>query len=471
MTQTELGNLPTEEMIELVQRLESINENLRAENARLQRRIAELEAKLNRPPKTPKNSSVPPSAGRKANRQKTSRQRSSRKRGAKAGHKGTSRRRVEPDVVIECRVDTCPDCGTELAEIEQQLVGSTQVVEIPPIAPVVVEAHRYGCTCPECGATHVADYPAGMESERVFGRRLEAMVTYLHEVHHLSYVRLQTVMQVLFGLVISLGALVNAVGRVAQRLEPAAEAIRDEIRHSQVVGSDETGARVNGRNHWQWVFVTETATYHVIAPSRGSGVIAKVMGDAVPLVWVSDLWSAQLKAAKRYRYLQICHAHQLRDLQYAIDAERSAWAYRFQQLLLRSQRLSKQRAQLPVVIYRHAVALLEADCTMLLSQLVPTPEAHKLLHRYQKHRSSLFVFLYHPKVPYDNNGSERALRNSVIHRKVSGGFRSDVGADAHAIVSSVVDTARKRDQDILQVLQHLIGPPAPTPAAAPSLPR
>ena len=43
-----------------------------------------------------------------------------------------------------------------------------------------------------------------------------------------------------------------------------------------------------------------------------------------------------------------------------------------------------------------------------------------------------------------NNASERALRNSVIHRKVSGGFRSDAGAEAHAVVSSVVDTARKR---------------------------
>jgi len=138
-------------------------------------------------------------------------------------------------------------------------------------------------------------------------------------------------------------------------------------------------------------------------------------------------------------------------------------------LLLRSQRLSKQRAQLPGVIYRRAVAQLEADCNILLSQRVQTPEAQKLLRRYQKHRSSLFVFLYHPEVPYDNNGSERALRNSVIHRKVSGGFRSEAGADAHTIVSSVVDTARKRDQDILSVLQDLIGPPAPSPAATHSL--
>lgn len=66
-----------------------------------------------------------------------------------------------------------------------------------------------------------------------------------------------------------------------------------------------------------------------------------------------------------------------------------------------------------------------------------------------------------PDVPYDNNASERALRNSVIHRKVSGGFRSDAGAEAHAVVSSVVDTIRKRGHDVFETLQGHIGSPAP----------
>ena len=460
MNKAGLESLSKDELIELVLDVYAMNEKLREENARLRERVAKLEEQLKRPPKTPKNSSVPPSAGHKANRHRSS---GGRKRGAQKGHKGTSRRRSEPDVTIECRVETCPDCGNDLTSVDQHLIGSTQVVEIPPVQPVVVEAHCYGCRCPRCGALAEADYPPGMESERVFGRRLEALVTYLHEVHHLSYVRLQRVMQVLSGLVISVGALVNIVRRTAEQLEPAAQAIRDEIRRDEVVGSDETGARVNGQNWWQWAFVTDRSTYHIIASSRGSEVIERVMGEAIPLAWVSDLWSAQLKAPGHH--YQICHAHQLRDLQYAMDAERSAWAYRMQQLLLRSQRLSKRREQLPLVIYRRAVAQLEADCDVLLSEQVETPEAQRLLNRYQKHRQALFVFLHHPNVPYDNNAAERALRNSVIHRKVTGGFRSETGAKAHAVVSSVVDTARKRDQDVLEVLQGLIGPPAPTQPA------
>lgn len=275
MIPEELAGLSKEDLIEIILRLYVENEQLKAW-------LAELEKRQQRLAKTPQNSSVPPAAGRKANRKKVKRARSKGKGGAKAGHKGQSRGRAKPDVVIECQLETCPDCGTALTGAEQKLIGRSQVIEIPPVQPVVIEAERYGCCCPACHTFQMAAYPPGLEPERVFGARLEAVVAYLHQLHHLSYARLQTVLTVLFGLLISAGALVNLVQRAARRLEPAAQAIRDEIRQSQVVQSDETGARVDGRNQWQWVFVTETATYHVIAASRGSGVIEEVMGEAVP---------------------------------------------------------------------------------------------------------------------------------------------------------------------------------------------
>jgi transposase len=443
MTREHLATLTREELIDLV--------------LRLQARVTELEAELankNRPPKTSSNSSVPPSSERKGNKQNTK-----KKQGAKPGHVGKSRVRTEPDVSIECKLEVCADCGADLQNVEQKIVGSSQVVEIPPIQPVVIEAQRYGCTCPNCGKEQTADYPDGMEPERVFGSRLESLVTYLHEIHHMSYARLQVAVKILFGLTISLGGLVNLVKRTARRLRPFADEILNEIRHSPVVGSDETGARVDGKNQWQWVFVTEKATYHVIAPSRGSGVIEGVMGEAQPVVWVRDLWSAQCKGPGKYH--QLCHAHQLRDLQYAVDSERSYWAYEMQRLLLHSQRLVKQRGRLPPEIFQREVEKVESGLGDLLEWKICGVEAQKLQRRYRKHRDSLFIFLHIPGVPYDNNASERALRNSVIHRKVSGGFRSDAGAEAHAVVSSVVDTVRKRGDDVFETLQGHIGFPAP----------
>jgi transposase len=77
------------------------------------------------------------------------------------------------------------------------------------------------------------------------------------------------------------------------------------------------------------------------------------------------------------------------------------------------------------------------------------------------------VFLYDPAVAPTNNASEQALRHSVVHRKVPGGFRSDWGAEAHAIVTTVLATARKRSEGLLTTLHAALGAPA---AILPGLP-
>ena len=83
----------------------------------------------------------------------------------------------------------------------------------------------------------------------------------------------------------------------------------------------------------------------------------------------------------------------------------------------------------------------------------------RLRKRYVKHRAALFTFLQRADVPPDNNACERVLRHGVVHRKVSGGFRSDWGAQTFATVATVLQTAQKRGQDALTTLHSLLGPP------------
>ena len=115
----------------------------------------------------------------------------------------------------------------------------------------------------------VAASPPGLEPERVFGPGVEALLGYLHERHHLGYERPVEVCRDGLGLRISEGAVANLLGRLAERARPTYEAVGAEVRASPVVGSDETSARVDGRNRWQWVFQTPEASYHVIAPAAG----------------------------------------------------------------------------------------------------------------------------------------------------------------------------------------------------------
>jgi transposase len=462
MSDDALAQLSVADLIALVRQLA-------AQLAAAQARITELEVELARhggPPKTPQNSSTPPSKGWKRERPSAA---DGAKRGRPVGHPGTSRRRAEPDWVVLCQPTHCATCGHDLEDAPQQQVGQSQVVELPPVQPVVFEAWRYAATCPRCGTTTMAAYPAGFEPTRVFGPRLEALWTYLHEGHHVGYARLAALGRDLWQLRVSQGAIVNALGRVAQRLAPQAAAIREQVRASPVIGSDETSARVNGRTHWQWVFQTPTASYHVIRPRRNGEVVQEFLGDAVPETWVSDLYRPQLNAgAARH---QICLTHQLRELQYVVDKEQSAWARACQDLFRLAVHRAHQRdrGELWGAAYTAAVRKLETDCDALLATPVAGAEASRLWVRFRDHREQLFVFLYDPAVPPTNNAAEQALRHSVVHRKVTGGFRSDWGAEAHAIITTVLDTARKRGADLLTTLHAALGAPTAIPPGLPIL--
>jgi len=71
-----------------------------------------------------------------------------------------------------------------------------------------------------------------------------------------------------------------------------------------------------------------------------------------------------------------------------------------------------------------------------------TPSGAKLQRQTRRWRSQFFTFMTDRAVPPTNNAAERALRPSVIFRKVTNGFRSLWGADVHALIRSVIGTGR-----------------------------
>ncbi len=96
----------------------------------------------------------------------------------------------------------------------------------------------------------VAPAPVGLDSEPTLGPRIEALLGYLHERHHLSYERLVEACRDLFGLRISEGAIDAALRRLAERARPEYEAIGARVWAGPVINSDETSARVRGQNQW-----------------------------------------------------------------------------------------------------------------------------------------------------------------------------------------------------------------------------
>jgi transposase len=299
------------------------------------------EAKPNKlPTKTSKNSSTPPSKGFKPNIKPLKIE--GVKRAGSVGRAGGGRElHPEPDQTIIAQLKNCPLCGEKVTATTQKLQSVYEKIELPPIRPIITRIERYGGQCACCHTEYVAPVPLGMEPGSPFGSSIQSLVTYLRYTHAISYERLSSIFASVFGLKISEGAIANLLEKVKTSLDDKVTQILHRLRRAKLICSDETSARVNGQNQWEWVFQNQDVCLHVIRPSRGTGVINEVLGEHRPDLWVSDLFSAQKNhPAPQW---QVCLAHQLRDCQYAIDAGDRIFAPGMKRLLLRAFIIHRQR--------------------------------------------------------------------------------------------------------------------------------
>jgi len=228
-------------------------------------RIAELEKRLatfERPAKTPDNSSLPPSKGQKPDRPAGDKP-------ARKSRPGVGRMlHPDPDRVVDAKLTACPKCQAAFPEASQTPQQVYERIELPAIKPDVTQVRLFGGRCACCGERVTATAPAGLEPGSPFGQSIAALVVYLHYAHAIGLERLATLMDEIFSLSISEGAISNMLARARAPLVAAAAAIQAAVTASPVVCSDETSARVSGKTWWEWVFVGTLAVLHVIRRSH-----------------------------------------------------------------------------------------------------------------------------------------------------------------------------------------------------------
>ncbi len=411
-------------------------EVLLAENAALTTRIAELEAKLGLPPKTPDNSSLPPSSGRKPS------DAAAQKRKGQP-HAGAHRPlHPHPTSKRDVLASTCQGCGADVSGIAQEPREVYDRVEIPKIEPDVTRVTLHGGVCPCCAKGFKAEPPKGLEPGSPFGPNLRALVIYLRVVQGIPLARLCDVLRDLLGLVISEGALVNILA--ASRVPFAAQtsAIKARLMAGTALASDETGLRVGKANWWLWVFHHDDSAVFVAARHRAKAVVEAFLGDWRPDYWISDRYGGQMGWARREH--QVCLAHLIRDVQYAIDAGDGVLAPGVKGLLKRACAIGRRRDGLADATLKTYQADLDRRLDRLMTSIPTTPAGRKLQTIIKKVRRHLFVFVTNRAISATNNGSERALRPCVVYRKITNGFRSQWGAVLYADIRSVVETGRRR---------------------------
>ena len=397
--------------------------------------LIELVLKLQRPGKTSRTSSKPPSTDRKERREQ------SRPGGAKPGHEGHSRVAAEdPDTIVDHRPTACPDCGLALSpDLAVETISVHEHIELPEVKPVVEQHRRLAVVCPGCRA-HVAAPRRAEAAASPFGPRLHATAVYLKTFQALSYERLQKALFDLFGLRISQGGLTNMLRRAETRFDAGCDAALLRLRRATVVASDETGVRIEGTNSYHWVFRCEEAVVHHAAPTRGACVVHEIMDGHRPAVWLSDRYSAQQGHADRQ---QTCLAHLARDVAYALDAGDDTLALRLKLWLDGAFALARTITTSAPSTVTTKRRKLERSLGDILAAPATCDLARDIQNRMRRARDQLLTFASFPgRVEPTNNACERDLRPAVIQRKNTNGYRAMWSAKGEAAVRTVVATAR-----------------------------
>jgi len=441
---------------------------LEAESAARQERIEELERRLEL---NSSNSSKPPASDglKKPTREprvRSLRERSGRKPGGQKGHRGETLRPVaNPDLIVDHYPKTCTQCEATVPAGTSTAFRSRQVVDIPEPKVVVTEHRAHGCACPKCDAVTWAAFPEDVKAPVQYGARICAFAVYLLNYQLLPEDRLAQLLSDLFGLKMVPATIARMSAACAQRLRSFADALCERVAAAPVKHMDETGFRIGGRTQWLHIFSTALLTFYRVAAKRGS-VLSGIVG-----IIVHDHWKPYYTMTGVLHAL--CNAHHLRELKALVEIEKEEWARKMQSLLRRACHAVNLAKEHRVRLKPPLIDLFQKSYERILKEGIAFHETqppleragecrrrgrkrqrtgHNLLLRLSTRKEDVLRFLTDPDVPFTNNQAERDGRMMKVKQKISGGFRSEEGANTFVILRSVISTAKKQGWNVLETL-------------------
>lgn len=471
--------------------LQRENAELRRENVALKTKVAELEEKL---AKSSRNSSKPPSSdGPKARHERRAKKPTGRGPGGQPGHSKHERPTVPPEKVskrVVLKPKHCERCTSALSGNDPE-PHRHQVFELPKIEPVVTEYEQHTLGCKRCGHATRASMPADVPT-RIFGPSVEAACGYFMGVHRIGKRGTAEILQDVFGLPISIGAVVDSQNEVCRALEKPYDEAVAHAQAAPIKNADETSWRegnTKGRaNAWLWTLVTSTVIVFMIHRSRAQDAAMKLLlnGKAA----LKDLVFGYLGTDRHGAYnfwplalRQFCWSHLQRD--FTAISERAGCARVIgTKLIEETSRMFEwwhrvRDGTLSRDTFKVYMRSLRARVEALLREGsgLPDKKTARTCAKLLKNSEAMWTFVRVEGLEPTNNSSERAVRHGVLFRKVSGGTKSAEGSRFVERILSVHATLRLQRRPILSFLRdacaaHRRGGPAPSllPAQIRALP-
>jgi transposase len=460
-----------EAVVALVMTLLKINADHEARIKKLEDQIAKNSNNSNKPPSSDGLSKPSP---------KSLRKRHGKKSGGQVGHQGNTLKAVEkPNYTEIHRVQECECCQSNLESVKVEGVEKRQVFDIPKVKMAVTEHQSEIKICPHCGEKNKGKFPAGVSQAVQYGVETKAVAVYFNQYQMIPLARTKEIIEALYGQTIAEASLISACQDVAERTLPVNEQIKAQIAQKEaVVHFDETGVRVDGKLHWLHSASTDKLTCFAIHTKRGHkamddvGILSNLQGYAI-----HDGWQSYFRYPVKHG---LCNVHHLRRLQFLEERYPQPWVTKMSKLLMEMKETVETAQQkgmkcLPgkqqkSFIQRYNKLLLEGfrenpPLQRNMSQnkkrgRIKQNPARNLLDELSEHKSSVLAFMIDFRVPFDNNQAERDVRMMKVKLKISGCFRTLVGAEIFCIIRGYISTARKNGVNSIDALrQAFLGNP------------
>lgn len=458
------------ENLEVEQTLEKVKKQIEEEKtlspalrASLELLLTLVTLLLNRLGLNSRNSSKPPSSD--PNRKKK-RNNSNNNPGAQKGHTGNHLELVDdPDHVESLKVDraTLPSDGTfRCIGLERRQVFDIQISR-------VVTEYQAEILEDERGRRVVASFPKHVKVKTQYASGVKIHSVYMSNFQLLPYKRIEEHFADQFDIPLSAGSIYNFNKEGYERLAPFEDWVKRELSKASLLHADETGINIGGKRKWLHVVCSATLTLLMPHDKRGGeamaamGVLPKYTGTLV-----HDHWKPYYQLAC---YHALCNAHHLRELERAWEQDQQQWAKQMQALLLEINKavdaaggkLNTPEAEAFRERYRQLLKEAETEC--------PPPDesqrkkgqrgrlkrskSRNLLERLIQFEEDVLRFMMELDVPFTNNQGERDLRMSKVQQKISGCFRSELGAKIFSRIRSYLSTCQKNGVSSEEALRLL----------------
>lgn len=361
---------------------------------------------------------------------------------------GNKEKNLEPTKSEIAAVDQCDKCGKDLKAEKPLKSSNKRIIEDIPeacVKTVVTEVILEKKFCDDCKSVVTARSELALPKSDI-GLNATILISYMWIALCLSLPKISDYLSTFFRLKISTAGLSRQVIRLSKILKDVYAEILEDVKKSKILHGDETGWRVKAKPWWLWVFGSIDSAYFLIAKSRESDVVRRVLGDVFGGILIVDGWRAYFNLLCEQ---QSCLAHLLRKIRKFRKAFPelvviSKFYIKFRRIIRDGEKLQLNRKELGEEVFQRRLERLKERLDILLEWPNPDNILKVIIKKVKLQKPRILTFVEYPEVPCHNNFAEYLIRIGVLKRKISGGSLSAEGAEAYAVLLSVYVTCKLR---------------------------